>query len=78
MTSPKHGKTTQPTDLDLTDDPGIKRSHGIKTPPEDAYLQGENTVEDDVANGTTPQGAVNPRQQADKQIIPGKRFKRRN
>jgi hypothetical protein len=30
MTSPKHGKTTQPTDLDLTDDPGIK------TPPEDA------------------------------------------
>jgi hypothetical protein len=63
MTSPKHGKTTQPTDLDLTDDPGIRRSRGL---------------EDDVANGTTLQGGVNPRQQADKQIIPGKRFKRRN
>jgi len=62
MTSPKHNKTSKPTDLDLTDDPGIKRSRGITTPPDDAELQGHNTVEGDVANDTTPQGGVDPRQ----------------
>ena len=62
MTSTKHRKTTKPSDLDLSDDPGIGRSRGIENPPEDEELQGENTVEGDVANDTTPQGGVNPRQ----------------
>lgn len=33
MTSSKHNKTSKPSDLDLTDDPGIKRSRGIQSPP---------------------------------------------
>jgi len=62
MNSSKHRKTVKPTDLDLTDDPGIGRSPGIKKPPDDEDLQGDNTVEGDVANDATPQGGVNPRQ----------------
>ena len=62
MTSTKHRKTTKPTDLDLADDPGIGRSPGIANPPDDEELQGENAVEGDVANDTTPQGGVDPRQ----------------
>ncbi len=61
MTSPKHRKTNKPSDLDLTDDPGIGRSPGIKNPLDDEELQRENTVEGDVANDTTPQGGVDPR-----------------
>jgi hypothetical protein len=55
-------KSTKPTDLDLADDPGISRPPGIASPPDDEELQGENTVEGDVANDTTPQGGVDPRQ----------------
>ncbi|MDK4732280.1 hypothetical protein [Rhizobium sp. CNPSo 3490] len=61
MTSPKHAKTTKPSDIDLTDDPGISRSRGIVAPPDDEAMQAENTVEGDTANDTTPQGSVNPR-----------------
>ncbi|PKA41601.1 hypothetical protein [Rhizobium sullae] len=61
MTSAKHPKTTKPSDRDLTDDPGIGRSRGISTPPDDETLRGENTVEGDVANDTTPQGGIDPR-----------------
>ncbi|MBB3594067.1 hypothetical protein FHX08_004470 [Rhizobium sp. BK529] len=62
MTSSKHSKTSKPSDLDLTDDPGIKRSRGIQSPPDDKELQGDNTVEGDVSNDTTPQGGIDPRQ----------------
>ncbi|MFB2607189.1 hypothetical protein ACE04B_35395, partial [Rhizobium phaseoli] len=60
MTSSKHAKTTKPSDLDLSDDPGIGRSRGIVSPPDDEALQAENTVEGDTANDT-PQGGVDPR-----------------
>ncbi|MEZ2126260.1 MULTISPECIES: hypothetical protein [unclassified Sinorhizobium] len=62
MTSAKHRKTTKPSDRDLTDDPGIGRSKGTVEPSDDELLQGESTVEGDVANDTTPQGGVDPRQ----------------
>jgi hypothetical protein len=62
MTSTKHRKTVRPSDRDITDDPGIGRSRGIANPPDDEDLKGENTVEGDVANDTTPQGGVDPRQ----------------
>ena len=61
MTSPKHAKTTKPSDIDLSDDPGISRSRGIVSPPDDEVMQAENTVEGDTANDTTPQGGVDPR-----------------
>lgn len=61
MTSPKHAKTTKPSDIDLSDDPGISRSRGIASPPDDEAMQAENTVEGDTANDTTPQGGVDPR-----------------
>jgi len=62
MTSAKHKKTVKPSDVDIENDPGIGRSRGIDWPPDDELLQGENTVEGDVANDTTPQGGVDPRQ----------------
>ncbi|ARQ62338.1 hypothetical protein EFR00_29825 [Rhizobium sophoriradicis] len=61
MTSPKHAKTTKPSDLDLSNDPGIGRSRGIVSPPEDEAMQAENTVDGDAANDTTTQGGVDPR-----------------
>ncbi|PDT16043.1 hypothetical protein CO670_14750 [Rhizobium sp. J15] len=61
MTSPKHAKSTKPTNKDSTDDPGIGRSRGIVSPPDDEALQADNTVEGDTANATTPQGGVDPR-----------------
>ncbi|MEF0943723.1 hypothetical protein [Rhizobium sp. BR 362] len=60
MASTKHGKRSKPADVDLVDDPGIGRSPGIVNPPDDEELQGENTVEGDVTNDTTPQGGVDP------------------
>jgi hypothetical protein len=62
MTSTKHPKTTKPTDRDLKSDPGIKRSRGITEPEDDEALQGGSTVEGDIANDTTPQGGVDPKQ----------------
>lgn len=62
MTSAKHRKTTKPSDRDLIDDPGIGRSKGTVEPSDDELLQGESTVEGDVANDTTPQGGIDPRQ----------------
>jgi hypothetical protein len=62
MTSAAHFKTRKPSDKDLKQDPGIGRSRGIILPEEDASLQGDNTVEGDVANDTTPQGGIDPRQ----------------
>ncbi|MBX4870504.1 MULTISPECIES: hypothetical protein [Rhizobium] len=61
MTSPKHAKTRKPSDRDLTDDPGISRSRGIVSPPDDEAMQAENTIEGDTANDATPQGGVDPR-----------------
>jgi hypothetical protein len=62
MMTSKHSKTTTPSDADLRDDPGIGRSRGIRQPDDDEALQGENTVEGDVANDPTPAGGVDPRQ----------------
>ncbi|TCU09684.1 hypothetical protein [Rhizobium sullae] len=62
MTATKHPKTRKPSDRDLKEDPGIGRSKGLSEPTDDEALQGENTIEGDVANDTTPQGGINPRQ----------------
>lgn len=62
MTPAKHAKTAKPSDIDLDNDPGIGRSRGIDEPPEDELLQGDNTVEGDVANDATPQGGIDPQQ----------------
>jgi hypothetical protein len=64
MTSAAHFKTKKPSDKDLKQDPGIGRSRGIILPEEDESLQADNTVEGDVANDTTPQGGIDPRQRA--------------
>ncbi|WP_166486939.1 hypothetical protein [Rhizobium etli] len=58
---PQHAKTTRPSDIDVSDDPGISRSRGIVSSPDDEAMQAENTVEGDTANDTTPQGGVDPR-----------------
>jgi hypothetical protein len=62
MTSAAHFKTRKPSDKDLKQDPGIGRSRGIILPEEDESLQADNTVEGDVANDTTPQGGIDPKQ----------------
>jgi hypothetical protein len=62
MTSAAHFKTRKPSDKDLKQDPGIGRSRGIILPEEDESLQAHNTVEGDVANDTTPQGGIDPKQ----------------
>ncbi|MET7248278.1 hypothetical protein ABZT49_33500 [Methylobacterium sp. EM32] len=62
MTS-KQPKTTTPTDADLKGNPGIGSSKGMTISggdPED--LAGANTDEGDVANDTTPEGAIDPNQ----------------
>jgi len=65
VSTSKHPKS-KPGDAprdDLRDNPGIKESMGssiAKEPPQS--IEGENTTEGDVANDTTPQGGVDPRQ----------------
>ena len=69
MSTSKHLKS-QPGDLprdDLVDNPGIGLSRGAsagKGYP--LQTEGENTVEGDVENDTTPQGGIDPRQIARK------------
>ena len=57
-----HIKPAKPSDVDLTGDPGLGRSRGIGSPVEEEALQGESTIEGDIANDTTPEGGVNPGQ----------------
>ncbi|OLP61029.1 hypothetical protein BJF93_02930 [Xaviernesmea oryzae] len=56
----KHPKTQKPGDTDLTEDPGVGRTRGLQSRSDDELLQGENTVEGDTANDTTPEGGVDP------------------
>ena len=59
----QHRKTSQPSDVDLKRNPGIGQSTGIdntRNTFEDE--EGDNTVEGDVLNDTTPQGGVDPNQ----------------
>jgi len=59
MTS-KHRKTTQPSDKDLRENPGIGTSKG--TIKEGDRLDGDSTFEGDVENDTTAQGGIDPGQ----------------
>jgi hypothetical protein len=61
MTGNKHAKGKKPSDMDLSNDPGIGSSKGtIKEG--DRLDQGDNTFEGDVENDTNPQGGVPERQ----------------
>ncbi|WP_410219325.1 hypothetical protein [Paracoccus sp. (in: a-proteobacteria)] len=60
MSTSKHPKTTNPSDKDLEQDPGIGRSKGATR--DDPLLEGDNTFEGDVSNDTTPQGGIDPQQ----------------
>lgn len=59
--SNKHPKTDHSSDKDLRQDPGIGQSKG-RPGPGDPVIGGDNTVEGDVLNDTTPQGGVDPDQ----------------
>jgi len=59
-TSNKHPKTSQPSDADLRNDPGIGRSKGADR--SDPGIGGDNTFEGDVLNDTTPEGGIDPNQ----------------
>ncbi|MGY2051908.1 hypothetical protein [Methylobacterium sp. JK268] len=62
MTS-KHSKTATPSDADLKGNPGIGTSKGTtRSGADPEVLEGENTVEGDVANDVTPEGGVDPNQ----------------
>ena len=62
----KHAKTNiaaHAKDRDLKGNPGIGSSKGARVAGADPRLiEGESTVEGDVANDTTPEGGVDPRQ----------------
>jgi len=60
MSSSKHPKTTEPSDVNLKRDPGIGRSKGATGV--DDRLEGDNTFEGDVMNDTTPEGGIDPNQ----------------
>ena len=61
MTSTKHHKGKKPSDMDVSNNPGIGTSKGtIKEG--DELFQGENTVEGDVENDAGRGGSINPRQ----------------
>jgi hypothetical protein len=61
MTSTKHRKGKKPSDMDISNNPGIGTSKGtIKEG--DELVQGENTVEGDVENDAERGGSINPRQ----------------
>lgn len=61
MSTSKHPKTKTPSDADLKRNPGIGTSKGTSKRGDE--LDGENTFEGDVENDTTPNGAVDPRQE---------------
>jgi len=60
--SSKHSKTDKPSDADLKGNPGIGSSKGVAIGQAgQAGLDdtlGENTLEGDLANDTTPQGGI--------------------
>jgi hypothetical protein len=61
MTSQQRFTTPEPADKDLKRNPGIGQGQKIdnrETVFEDE--EGENTVEGDVLNDTTPQGGIEP------------------
>jgi hypothetical protein len=59
----QHPHRYKPSDKDLRENPGIGQSVGIDN-IRDTFEdeEGENTVEGDVMNDTTPQGGINPNQ----------------
>ena len=62
----KHAKTNiaaHAKDRDLKANPGIGTSKGSRATGEDPRsIEGESTVKGDVANDTTPEGGIDPRQ----------------
>ena len=62
----KHANTnagSHAQDRDLKGNPGIGTSKGTGATGEDPRLiEGESTVEGDVANDTTPEGGIDPNQ----------------
>jgi hypothetical protein len=62
MTSTKHHKGKKPSDMDLSNNPGIGTTKGMIKEGDDLLLQGENTVEGDVENDAGRGGSINPRQ----------------
>jgi hypothetical protein len=73
MTS-KHPKLNRPTDVDLVRNPLIGGSKGVTmaqaTPEDLAALEGENTIEGDVANDTNPQGGIDKAEARDQRRGP--------
>lgn len=65
MSSPKHPKSDDegPFQSDLKRNPEIGQSGGsFETGDDIALIEGENTVEGDVENDSTPAGGVDPNQ----------------
>ena len=62
MTSEKHLKSVKPSRDDNETNPAIGQSRGIGSPEDAALIEGDNTVEGDVANDATPAGGVDPAQ----------------
>lgn len=62
MTTNKHAKTGVPSDADLEGNPGTGTSKGMTGVDDPSLVEGENTIEGDVENDTTPQGGVDPNQ----------------
>jgi hypothetical protein len=63
MTQSQQPKPSKPSDKDLRDNPGIGQTAGTDN-FENTFddEEGENTVEGDVLNDTTPQGGIDPNQ----------------
>jgi hypothetical protein len=62
MSGFKHFKTKEPSDVDLTRDPGIGQSKGLNRFTGADELAGENTEEGDVANDANQFGGADPDQ----------------
>ena len=56
----KQPKTITPTDADLKGNPGIGQSKGTERPEDIEELEADSTVDGDVMNETTTDGAVDP------------------
>ena len=63
MSTNQHPKSRHPSDSDLRRNPGVGQSPGLKDAPDEFEDEkGDNTVEGDVLNDTTPQGGIDPDQ----------------
>lgn len=62
MPTNKHVRPSRPSDADLKRDPGIGQSKGLSRFTGEEPIEGENSVEGDVENHTTPQGGIDPDQ----------------